>query len=165
MNACIHTYELISNTPPIIKPAKSQYQFDFDSDIPRGGQDVKIVFSTPQTKNGDAGIPMFTPVLGKHDKEGTLFSASKFTDYGDKYAFEIRLALQGFGNISVVDLNCFSEGAEHHIYGDVRLFGAKFSNKSKEPLVFKISGGKYIWVSGNGTVTTKDGSVINVGKP
>ena len=156
--------DFLFEPPPIIKPAKLPNQFDFDSNIPKGGKGVKIVFAASEIKDGEARIPMFTPISGKHDKEGTLFNASKFTDYGDKYAFNIRLALRGFGNISVVDLNCFSEGAEHHIYGDVQLFGAKLSNKSKEPLIFRISGGKYVWISGSGTVTTKDGSTINIEK-
>ena len=156
--------------PSVIRPSKAKNQFDFDSVLPKGGSGVKIVFTASDIKYADARIPMFTPLLAftsmeKLDNIGTEFSGAKFADYGGKYAFKIKLSRYENGGISIIDLNCFRDGAEHYIYGDVKLFGAKFSNKSKEPLIFKISGGKYAYISGNGIVTTKDGASITVGKP
>ncbi len=65
--------------------------------------------------------------------------------------------------LKIDDMDFFSDGSEHHIYGHVKLFGATITNLEKEPLILRLSGNRYEYVSGKGTATTADGQTLTFG--
>jgi hypothetical protein len=139
--------------------------FEFDAPLPMGSSAAIVIFTTPEAENGHGRIPRFTPIpADANDSATSYFAAERFHDHDGTYHFRVGLTLQGFGNIFAVDSDVFYDGSEHHIYGKVELFGVRFKNDFEEPLVFRISGGKYVYVKGNGTATTEDGSVIQFGE-
>ena len=145
--------------------ASGEKCFEFDTPLPRGSSAAIVIFTTPEAENGHGRIPRFTPIpADANDSTTSYFAAERFHDYDGTCSLRIGLTLQGFGNIFAVDSDVFYDGSEHHIYGEVELFGVRFKNDSDKPLVFRISDGKYIYVKGDGTATTEDGSVIQFGE-
>lgn len=153
-------------------PSKIQFMDDsagghfmFDNPPPGGSSSAVVIFTTSEARNGHAMIPRFTPMeMDISETATSKFTAERFHDYDGTYDFMIDLAMQGVGNIMVVDTNVFNNGSEHHIYGEVQLFGVEFKNDSGEPLVFKIVDGEYVYIKGSGTATTVDGAVIQFGE-
>lgn len=142
----------------------SQMYFKFDMSMPKGNSAATVIFATPDVKGATIKIPRFASTsTDSEDPKVTCFSGIQFHDYDGTYDFKICMATQGL-NLLVVDMNVFYDGSEHHIYGQIELFGVQFTSSANEPLVFKIDGDKYIYVKGNGTATTSEGAQVEFGK-
>lgn len=153
--------------PPVMSLVEQEgsQHFQFDAPMPRGNSAGKVIFTASEA--GDARIPRCTPVIT--DRKGSVLylAVKRFHDYGEDYSFQLGIAYRQFSNMSgvfVVDSDILNDGAEHHIYGKVKLFGVTFENSLKEPLVFKIAGDKYVYVSGKGKATIGDGRAVEFGK-
>jgi hypothetical protein len=148
---------------------KGGQYFIFKTTMPETKSSAKVVFVTPKAEGAQALIPEFKPIKQESKDSTQKFVVNEFRNYGKDYNFMFTLIegetqdlgfLGKFVMVDVVDINCFNDGSEHHIYGDVELFGIKFKNVEKEPLVFKINNGKYIYIKGKGTAKTEKGKVI-----
>jgi len=146
---------------------KNVKYFKFDSPMPKAKTRAKIVFVTPEAKycqNCQVSIPKFKPIIKGSKGSATSLNVKEFKDYTGNYEFTLDLNMPSLGNIVVAGIDCFNEGSEHHIFGKIELFGVKFNNDSNEPLIFKISNGKYTYIKGKGTAITVEGSTIEFGK-
>jgi hypothetical protein len=141
---------LMNNPPAMTFVEEGEEFFKFEKSMPRGNSAAVVILTTPELEGAQAMIPRFTPTL--IDSSGSTISdmvAERFADYDGNYQFRISFTPQHGFSISSFDTNIFYDGSEHHIYGEVELFGVKFKNDSEEPLVFQISDGKYVYVKGN----------------
>ena len=158
---CIIEFAL--NKSPTLKltETKGNKYFEFNPPLKKVNLPTKIIFVTPELKGSWARIPAFKVIEKEWKESYNSFIGKEFKDYPGVYYFEFGLNVKA---ISVEYINCFHGGAEHHIYGEVELFGVKFTNESKQPLVFKITNGKYVYVKGIGKSITKEGKIIEYGK-
>lgn len=147
--------------------------FEFAEPMPSGDSKLSVIFVSSETPGAHAEIPDFTPMTTEEvvpvqldDRDSTIsyLRVNQFEAYEGDYEFQIGLGGLGMSGFSAFDTNVFYDGAEHHIYGEVELFGVEFKNDSQDPLVFKISGDKYVYASGSGTATTEDGKSISFGE-
>lgn len=157
----------LKNGPKLSLQDGSRNIFKFDQPMPKTSPSAKVVFTTSIVGGMTARIPRFKPILSAARMDaarGQIIPVKEFTDYPGAYQFEFGAKSAGFGNITVVYLNCFQEGTEHYIFGSVELFGVKFKNEAKEPLVFKISNGKYVYVKGQGSAAMDSGKIVEFGR-
>jgi hypothetical protein len=160
------TIEFGFDNPPKVTFVREQTEeyFMFNTPMPNGNTAGKVIFVTPTVKGATAKIPQFTPTLDNYREATSYLIGRKFLDYEGDFDFRVGLVLRTDIGLLMVDSNLFYNGAEHYIFGEVELFGVKFTNNSKEPLVFKIDGDKYVYIEGNGVATTKDGAKIEFSK-
>jgi hypothetical protein len=156
------------NCPPMkfIDDKRKRY-FKINHPMPKVKVPTKVVFMTPQLKSAKVQIPSFTAVpkdnrKGEHGAEITSYVVETFSGYPGKYHFEFEL--HKIISSWIENLTGLYDGSEHHIYGEIELFGIKFKNDSAKPLIFKITDGNYIYVSGIGTAKTEEGVLIKFGK-
>ena len=139
--------------------------FTFEESIPLGDSEVVVILTTSEFEYAQAMIPRFTPIpIDSGDSTLSYMVAERFADYDGDYQFRFGFTLQSNLTMPEFDINIFYEGSQHHIYGEIELFGVRFKNDSREPLVFEINSGKYVYIEGIGTATTRDGSVIHFGE-
>jgi hypothetical protein len=152
------------NAPVLKLVASTKTQsLEFPAPMPKGIGTVKIAFTNASAGGASARIPRFKPEM-KGSGTNQYFVVHTFQDFPGRWDFEFSLGRSGVGSYFMEYLNCFQDGAEHHIYGQVELFGTKFNNTSTVPLVFRIEGKTYKYVSGVGTATTKDGMTTDFKK-
>jgi hypothetical protein len=125
----------------------------------------KTVIVTPEVSGWDFQIPFCSVTTQGFDSPKLSLLISKFADYSDALEFNMQVEASPTERqqLQVDDIDCFSDGSEHHIYGHVKLFGATITNTEKEPLIFRLSGDRYEYVSGKGTATTADGQTLKFG--
>jgi hypothetical protein len=125
----------------------------------------KVVITTPDGTNGDFLIPDCTPTTQSFDKPKLSLHISKFQDYPGDFKFNIQIESSppDQHQMKIHDMDFFSDGSEYHIYGHVKLFGATITNTEKDPLVLRLSGDRYEYVSGKGTATTAGGQTLQFG--
>jgi hypothetical protein len=155
--------EFAFESPPTLnlREAKANKYLEFNAPLGKARLPTKIVFVTPESKAAWARVPAFKVIEKEWKEPYNLFVGKQFKDYPGDYYFEFGLDASA---TAVKYIGWFHDGAEHHIYGEVRLFGLKFSNESKDALVFKITNGKYLYVSGTGKAITQEGRTIEFGK-
>jgi hypothetical protein len=142
-----------------------QSYFKFDKPMPKGSSSSTVIFATSDVRGAMVKIPRFA--ISRTNSENpkiTCVSSNQFHDYEGWYDFKICMTVQGFENIRVVDMNVFSDGSEHHIYGKVEMFGVRFTNNFEEPLVFRIDRDKYVYIQGKGRAKTEDGVKVLFGQ-
>ena len=124
----------------------------------------KLVITTPEDTGGDFLIPACTLTTQTFDNPKLSLLFSKFQDYPGDFGFNIQVEqMSSVDPLKIDDMDFFSDGSEHHIYGHVKLFGATITNLEKAPLVLRLSGDRYEYVSGKGTATTADGQTLTFG--
>ena len=125
----------------------------------------KLVITTPVESTADFLIPDCLPTTQSFDSPNLSLFITKFINYSGDFRFilQIESSPPDQQHWKIHDMDFFSDGSEHHIYGHVKLFGAAITNTEKEPLVFRLSGDCYEYVSGKGTATTADGLTLTFG--
>lgn len=157
------TIDFALNDEPILNLIQilSEQKLKFDSTFQRGYPPAKVIFTASSVKDATAMIPAFNPKINEKKEDINNCFVESFIDYPGKYNFNFGLRKSGFGSASVAYLKCFSDGSEHHFFGEVKLFGSKFKNDLQEPLIFTIDRDNYVYVSGKGSVMTEKGNIIN----
>ncbi|MBL8163819.1 MAG: hypothetical protein JNJ61_17665 [Anaerolineae bacterium] len=136
----------------------------FDTLLPSSDTVARVIFESTEVNGAQFHIPSFTVTSVGFENETSYFTVDGFADYsGDDHTFEFGVGKFPRG-VFITDMNIFTDGAEHYIYGEIELFGATIRNTSTgEPIVFKISDGEYIHLEGEGTMTTNQGDVVTFG--
>jgi hypothetical protein len=140
--------------------------FQFKTLLPNGNGPAKIVFTSPHVNDDDAQIPYFTPIIKDNSKIPRVILGEQFRDFPQPCHIEFSMTYNTgtFGG-DIKSINWFNDGSEHRIFGIVKLFGLTFKNQDKAiPLLFEIEKNRYIYISGKGSVTTKESKVITFGE-
>jgi hypothetical protein len=148
----------------VARDEKSQSYLRLPFAVERRKTAGKLVFTSPDDKKADFGIPFCTVTTQQFDSPKLSLSISKFRDYPGDLKFNIQLETTAGNRVRIDDMDFFSDGSEHHVYGHVKLFGVTITNTEKEPLVLRLSGDRYEYVSGKGTAVTADGQTLKFGK-
>ncbi|MFH1069446.1 MAG: hypothetical protein V1794_07460 [Candidatus Glassbacteria bacterium] len=159
----------LRNAPKVqfVREGGDKGYFKFNAPMPKGASAAKIVFVTTEgCTDCEARVPEFKAVWQGYKGSRNDFVFGSFKDYSGPYEFRFAMEFSGTlmnGRLNLLNLDWFNDGAEHHLVGDLKLFGVQFKSAPNEELVFKIDGDKYSFVRGAGTAITPQGETIQFG--
>jgi len=161
-------FQMVFDKPPSVKVAfddKGKKFLRLPFVVEKGKTAGKLVITTPEDTTGDFLIPACTPTTQSFDSPKLSLLISKFQDYPGDFRFNIQIESSppDQHQLKIHDMDFFSDGSEHYIYGHIKLFGAMITNTEKEPLILRLSGDRYEYVSGKGVATTADGQALTFG--
>jgi len=85
-----------------------QSYFRFDQPIPKGSRSSTVIFATSDVRGATVKIPRFVVSrTNSEDPKVTCVFSNQFRDYEGTYNFSVCMAVQGFGNIQIVDMDLF----------------------------------------------------------
>lgn len=157
--------ELHFDKPPTATSAETEgvVTFKLDCQTENRGTHAVVIFATPGMEGADFQIPRCAPIAEGSNNIGTMLKITKFNDYPGNYDFHITIKPGYNFSAGIGDFDIFDSGATHHLFGKVKVFGVKFDNPNKDPLVMKVEGDHYVYVSGSGTATMPDGKQVKLG--